>query len=230
MLGHSGLFSETFGSSSFGILFKTIQPTQYVSYRIGDEGWRVQNNWFNYSSPSKPKAIAELDYTNPNFFNVLANPLVVNGVISTTRFVDVDGVQVFSATGNKNKVVIDKLTGLMYTRNNPFVDTWNNCIDNALTYSISVNGFTYDDWFLASYNEYKNIVHDYAGVLPYLDTLTSIQLFSININNWTSTTHPDNTTNAFLYRRDIRIINDLSKVNTLGSYLVRNAQTLITAP
>jgi len=213
-----------------GVLFKTIEPSQYTSYRTGDEGWRVQNGFFDYTPPTNPKAVAELDFTSPNFFNVLKNPLVVNGVSSTTRFVDVNGIQTFSVTGNANLVVIDKLTGMMYTRDNPAVATWNNLIDIALSYSLVVNTINYNDWYLASFNEYKNTVHDYAGILPYVDTLTNIRLFSFQNNNHTSTTYPNNTIDAFVYGTVSRYFFNLNKTIDLSSFFITNARNLITAP
>jgi len=214
-----------------GVLFKTVEPSQYTSYRTGDEGWRVQNNWFNYTPPTNPKAIAELDYTNTAFFNVLKNPLTVNGVTNTTRFVDVDGGQTFSATGNKNLVVIDKLTGLMYNRNSiTSVATWNNCIDNALAYSVVVNGVTYDDWFLACKEEFESVYHLYAGINPENDTLTGVQVICNSLNIASSTTSPTNTANYFYFERALRYLQPINKAVGLNVLYVRNARNLITAP
>ena len=214
-----------------GVLFKTVEPSQYTSYRTGDEGWRVQNNWFNYTPPTNPKSIAELDYTSTAFFNVLKNPLTVNGVTNTTRFVDVNGGQTFSATGNKNLVVIDKLTGLMYNRNSiTSVATWNNCIDNALAYSVVVNGITYDDWYLACKEEFESVYHLYAGINPENDTLTGIQVICNSLNIASATTSPTNTANYFYFERALRYLQPISKAVGLNVLYVRNARNLITAP
>ncbi len=213
-----------------GVLFKTIEPSQYTSYRNGDEGWRVQNGLFDYTPPSNPKVVAELDFTSANFYNVLKSPLVVGGISSTTRFTDVNGIQAFPATGNANLVVIDKLTGKMYTRSNLSAITWNSHIDGALTYSIVVNSITYSDWYLATYNEYTNSIHHFAGILPYNDTLTGVQLLPTSNNNWTSTTDPNNTANAYLYRRDVRYLDQIAKGTSLQAFYVTDAKHLITAP
>jgi hypothetical protein len=214
-----------------GVLFKTVEPSQYTSYRTGDEGWRVQNAWFDYTTPTNPKSVAELDYTNTAFFNVLKNPLTVNGVTNTTRFVDVDGGQTFSATGNKNLVVIDKLTGLMYNRNSiTTVATWNICIDNALSYSVVVNGVTYDDWFLACKEEFESVYHLYAGINPENDTLTGVQVICNSLNIASSTTSPTNTANYFYFERALRYLQPITKASGLNVLYVRNARNLITAP
>jgi hypothetical protein len=214
-----------------GVLFKTIEPSQYTSYRTGDEGWRVQNGWFDYTPPSNPAAIAELDYTSTTFFNVLKTPLVVNGVSSTTRFVDVNGIQAFSSTSNANLVVIDKLTGLMYTRISDVIYDWNGAIDAALSYSIVVVGNTYNDWYLNSDLESLSIYHRFAGVAPNIDTLTSVTLLSSRTFQWTSTTYPNSTTEAMYFKVSERTSLFLPKTTSIqGPTFVRNARNLITAP
>lgn len=214
-----------------GVLFKTIEPTQYTSYRTGDIGSRIQNGFFLYTPPPNPKAIAELDFNSQYFWNVLKSPLVVNGVSSTTRFVDVDGGQTFSATGNKNLVVIDKLTGMMYNRNSiTSKANWNACIDDALTYSVVVNGVTYDDWFLACKEEFESVYHLYAGINPDVDTLTGVGVICASLNISSSTTSPTNTANHFYFERALRYLQPISKAVGLNVLYVRNARNLITAP
>ena len=218
-----------------GVLFKTIEPSQYTSYRTGDEGWQVQNGVYNYTPPTNPKVVAELDYSSPNFFNVLKSPLVVNGVSSTTRFVDVYGIQTFSAIGNGNLAVIDKLSGRMYTR---FKTTaanasWENAIDNALSYSVVINGVTYDDWALIPLPEIWSIFHNYPGINAYTDTLTSVNLFDSTTNQWTATTGPSLTVWAVYYEFTNRVLGRISKPDPymfFNAIRVRNAHNLITAP
>lgn len=218
-------------SAPSGVLFKTIEARQRTSYRTGDEGWRSQNGWFDYTPPSNPKAIAELDYTSANFFNVLKNPLIVNGVSSTTRFVDILGGQAWTGTGNSNDITIDKLTGLMFTRILAVTTTWNDTIDGALAYSIVVGGVTFDDWYLASELEYTAIYHQFAGISPQLDTLTSAQVLSNRANQWTSTTYANGTTSAKYFQISIRSLLNEPKTTALqGHTYVRNARNLITAP
>jgi hypothetical protein len=213
---------------SSGVLFKTIEPRQYTSFRSGDIGWRVQNGWFDYTPPTNPKAVAELDYTSPNFFYVLKNPLVVNGVSSTTRFVDVNGIQAFSATGNANQVVIDKLTGLMYVRPLTPVFDWANTIDDALNYSITVNSITYNDWFMSGITEFLMIVNNYNTIAGNIDSLTNVSLYTID-QFWLSETYPNNTVTTFYYNND-RTIVPLAKNTGLRGKYIRNARNLITAP
>jgi hypothetical protein len=219
------------GSAASGVLFNTIKPSQYTSYRTGDEGWRVQNNWFDYTPPAYPKAIAELDFASTSFFNVLKNPLVVNGVSSTTRFVDVNGIQAFSTTANANLVVIDKLTGLMYTRTLATGSTtWNTKIDDAIAYSISVNSITYDDWFLSSSLELQSIHHNFLSIPSQTDTLTNVILFSTFDFLWSATTSRANSLNAYYFGKNSGQTIEFGKTGTFHYIFVRNARNLITAP
>jgi hypothetical protein len=219
------------GSSPNGVLFKTIEPTQYTSYRTGDEGWRVQNNWFDYTPPTYPIAVAELNFASTSFFNVLKNPLVVNGVSSTTRFVDVNGIQAFSTTANANLVVIDKLTGLMYTRTLATgSSTWNTKIDDAIAYSISVNSITYDDWFLSSSLELQSIHHNFLSIPSQTDTLTNVILFSTFDFLWSATTSRANSLNAYYFGKNDGQTIAAGKTTTFHYIFVRNARNLITAP
>ena len=221
------------GSSPSGVSFQKIIPRQRISYRTGDEGWRVQNGFYDYTQPATPKVYAELDNTIGGFFSVLKSPLVVNGVSNTLRFVDVDGSQTFSATNNKSFVVIDKLTGLMYTRRVatglPAV-VWNTAIDGALTYSIVVNSITYDDWYLASFSEFVNVYHLDTTVLACNDIVTNIELVPASGNIWTSTTHTAATTSGYYFELSPRTIAPISKSVALNVMLVRDARSLITAP
>jgi hypothetical protein len=217
-----------------GVLFKKQIPTQYTSYRTGDVGDRVQTGWYNYTPPVAPKAIAQLDYTSPNFFSVLKSPLTVGGVTSTTRFVDVDGGQTWSATGNKNLATIDKLKGLMYTKRQASpTGSWNTNIDNALSYSVVIDGVTYDDWYLMSVNEILDIFHNYAGVNANVDPATGIAYMDINTSNniTTSNTNPLNTAQCWYFDNSVRSYSALSKASTGGvGYFVRKCENLITAP
>lgn len=213
-----------------GVLFQNIKPSQYTSYRTGDTGWRFQNGLFDYIPPTSPKVIAELDSTQNNGLYLMKNNLIVGGTSSKTRFVDVDGVQTFSATNNKNAVLVDKLSGRMYTRNNQIGagGTWNDMIDQALTYSITVNGVVYDDWYMVDRSELEHAIG--GGYLS--DPNTNAILFNqSNATQWTAATRISSTTNAYYYDLVSFTIATLAKA-TGGqrTILVRDARNLITAP
>jgi hypothetical protein len=232
LVGNTLTIEVPSGASPSGVLFKTIEPEQYTSYRTGDEGWRVQNGWYDYTPPTNPKAVAELDYSiGANYFWKLKNPLVVNGVSSTTRFVDINGVQVFTTTGNANLVVIDKLTGMMYLRTSINGLNWNGYIDGALSHSIAVNGITYNDWYLHSTNEAHSLFTQQYAWSPYTDPITSVSILSSNNQMFTSTTLRTLTTWAWYL--DLGNENNAANGKTVSTYFGRyitNARHLITAP
>jgi len=233
-LGSNGLQMKGSGAAPIvpdGVAFQQITPSQYTSYLSGDEGWRVQNGIFAYTPPTNPKVYAELDYSSANFWYVLKNPLVVNGVSSTTRFVDVNGIQAFSSTGNADQVVIDKLTGRMWLRNRVGNNQWATFISNALTYSIVVNGITYSDWYLPSQNEFISLYQDYATTPINVDSLTSANILSTSFSSQTSTTNATLTTQSKCYINTSRTFINLAKGQfDYGATYITDAKNLITAP
>jgi hypothetical protein len=225
-----------------GVLFQFPTPSQYTSYRTGDEGWRVQNNWYDYSRPTNPKTIAELDYISANFWYLLKNNLVVGGVSNKTRFVDVDGGQTWSATGNKNLLIIDKLTGLgIYRNTQPTGDlkTWNAAIDDGLSLSITVNSVVYDEWYLISVQEFFDLLSIRFKQNNWIDSNTSNVIFPTRstgsfINYWVSTTLEPTTSSAYGPR-----VSDLSFGELISTaktdtrfpiYITKQTMSLITAP
>lgn len=217
-----------------GVFFKTIEPMQYTSYRTGDEGYRNQNGYFDYTPPTNAKSIAELDYSiGANYFFKLKTPLVVNGVSSTQRFVDINGVQVFSATGNANLMLIDKLTGMMITRVDPGGNLgWNSWIDDALTYSVVINSVTYDDFYLTSLPELTTIMGTFFSGTT-VDPLTGNTIFSnSNSTYFSATTVPVLTTAAqsmTLGAAGSAFTQTAKLLNSRKIYIT-NVRNLITAP
>lgn len=224
-----------------GVLLQWPNPDQITSYRTGDVGWRAQNGWYNYTPPTNPAKIAQLDLTaGANTWWILKNPLTVNGVSSTVRFVDVDGTQVFDVTNNKNAVVIDKLTGLMWSRIPRTAGgankLWNSAVDACLAYSITVNGILYDDWFLPSLAEHTlSPIQLNIPMITVTDPATSaiiIQGGSPTLEFiWTSTTRCGDGTRAYSISRnatntDLRV--DTKAGDLLGHFFVRDARNLIS--
>jgi hypothetical protein len=220
------------GITPAGVAFQKVDADQYTSYRTGDIGWRLQNGWYDFFNPPNPKAIAELDpAAGLNWWFVLKNPLVVGGVSSTVRFVDVDGLQVFPSANDKDLVVIDKLTGLMYTRTDLLDSTWNNFIDNALAYSIVVDGVTYDDWFGASLYELYSIYNRQSiSTNSIIDSATSVTVLAPGGFPWSASTRRNSTTLAYIFRPFESFEQSENKGNTHRQIYVRKAYNLITAP
>lgn len=197
ILGSNGIkVSGAAGIVTSGVLFDFPYLTQYTSYRTGDAGSRVQAGWNNITNPTNPKKIAKLDASlGANQYFRLTEDLTVNNVASKIRFVDVLGGQTWSATNNVNAVILDKLTGLMTVRNDVNVSSvnWNVCIDDALNYSITVNGVLYNDWYLISLEEvYK--MFGFIWKHNQTDPISSAQISNfLNSAYHTANTTPDTT-------------------------------------
>jgi hypothetical protein len=233
LVGNTLTIEVPSGATPSGVLFKTIEPSQYTSYRTGDEGSRVQNGWFDYTPPSNPKTVAELDFSSANSTFVLKNNLVVNGISNKLRYVDINGVQTFSATGNANRVIIDKLTGLMYTRIPDQNLTFNSAIDNALSKSLTINSIVYDDWYLPTLKELIELFN-FVQTAYLTDPNTAAILFPSFTGRQeliSATTNPQITTQIIVILANSRIIYADAKTASVWSAIqVTNARNLITAP
>jgi len=221
-----------------GVIFQDVPPDQYTSYRTGDIGSRVQLGYFpTYTRPTNPAAFAELDYTSANYWYLLKNNLVVNGVSSKTRFVDVLGGQTFSVTDNVDYAVLDKLTGNLITRKNLGTDSgnsaWNYTIDDALAKSIIINGVTYSNWYLASFAELKSFIGEFGISSSWTDPITSAVLFTLatgihqsatTSSLITTATHGVNIQPSAIYHENA------TKTAANFRIYIHKAQNLITAP
>ena len=239
LVGNTLTIEVSTGSSPSGVLFKETdangQRTQYDTTGI-DAGALAQSGWFSsIVKPPNPKVIAQLDYTLSNYHFRLKDPLVVNGVSSTNRFVDVNGIQAFSSTSNADKVLIDKLTGLMWYRHelagtmSSFGTSklWQAGLDDIAAHSIVIKGITYDDWVAPTINQWGGILLNYtSGGLDLKDG--TIDLMRIN-SMITGNTSESNTAQA--YRVIFNVIQIQGKTGTaFRVYAVRKAHDLITAP
>jgi hypothetical protein len=196
------------GSTPSGVLLQFPLGEQYTSYRTGDEGWRMQNGWYNYNAPANPAVIAQLDRTaGTNYWFQLESAIKVGGNSNTLRFVDVDGLQVWGATDNKDKITIDKLTGLGFYRKTADLggtSNWNGAIDAALTFSVVVDMVTFSDFYLMSREELLATLGEIiaASGVNVKDSITSQDIFSLALSSttiWSSTTQSNSGgANAYL--------------------------------
>jgi hypothetical protein len=166
---------------------------QYTSYRTGDDGWLAQNGWYVYTRPSNPLYIQELDLSLSNYYYRLKHN---NTFGNKLRFTDVDGTQVFSATGNKNLVFIDHLTGLMWTRTRITNSNWDTFIDTSLTHSVVVDSVTYDDWAAPNVDIFKQLFMSQSRLIQ--DGANVIFNMDLNMVNKTSTTNLSLTTQSYV--------------------------------
>lgn len=218
-----------------GVLFDFPEGNYYTSYELYDAGWRALNGWYNKTPTPYPKVIAELDRSiGDNYFFKLKDPLVVDGVLSTERFVDIKGRQDWGTTNNVDKITVDKKSGIGFLRN--IVGSgvnWQTALANAFGYSIVADGRTFDQFFMITIEEWQKIfgfVYNPSGARFY-DGLTGKRYF-IGANNgiMTASTRTDSTSNLLTYV-DCKYPATLAKSNTTyGTIYVFDARPLITAP
>jgi hypothetical protein len=159
-----------------GVALQFPNPSRGISIQTGDTGWRSQNGWYNYTPPAYPAKYAQLDTTlGANQWYRLKTALTVNGVSSTNRFVDLAGVQGWPALNNLNNAVLDKLTGLMFSRTTRDFANWGNAITNSLTYSVTINGNTYSDWYVPSYFDFMSFFGTYPAS-PWVDPISALTI------------------------------------------------------
>lgn len=219
------------GAVPDGVLLKWPVSMQYSSYRDGDEGWRNQAGLLDYIPPLYPEVVSDLDYSiGQNGWFQLKNNLKVGANSNKLRFVDVDGLQAWGATDNVDKITIDKLTGLGFLRSAVGYVSWNDAIDAAVGYSVTVKGVVYDDFFMISlpeaqalfnYITYSNKGRDPITLKNYFYPLNDIIL---------STTYFPSSTNEYMLT-ETWVISAIAKTNTTKSTVyVFDARSLITAP
>ncbi len=243
-LGKSGLNNHDPGTPATvasGVAFYFPLGQEYMSFRTGDEGWRIQNGFYVYTRPVYPAVTAELDTSlGSNYWWRLKSALKVGGVSNVIRFVDVDGGQTWSSTGNKDRITIDKLTGLGFYRLTADLGgakTWNNAIDGALTFSTVVNGVTYQDWYLISREEILLILGEISENGPgnIEDPVSIKTIFNKNgASNelWTATIQM-NSGGANAYSKGWNpstYIRGSGIASTFPPMIVFDAKSLITAP
>lgn len=167
-----------------GVALQRPTPSTGISYRNYDTGWRAQNGWYAYTPPSYPAKYAQLDTTlGTNQWYRLKTALSVNGVSSTNRFVDLSGVQGWAALNNLNYAVLDKLTGLMFTRT--FISiasgsaNWIANINAAFANSVVINGNTYSNWYQFSAAEAMSLFGLYLGTgTNFVDPISGLSILT----------------------------------------------------
>jgi hypothetical protein len=220
------------GTSPSGIGFQFPQYAQRTSYRTGDVGDRVLSGWMDdFPYPDNPIETAELDYTSANWWRILKRPLTVNGVSSVNRFVDVNGLMVWGAADNIDFATIDKLSGLMYTRGTPIgaLANWDTKIDDGLAASLVINGVTYDDWYLASADEFIHLLGLVLSTTGGIYDGATLLAGTGQNNNWSSTTNTNSTTQAITYSTTTGNTVLTAKTSTRVGLYVRKAFNLISA-
>lgn len=170
-----------------GIVYRRpILSGQLTSYRTGDDAWHLANGTYDYTPPTNPSSVAQLDTTHATPFLMLKEN---NAFGNKNRFTDDGGNQTYA-----NDYVIDHLTGLGWYRLTQGASTnWNDNIDAAEASVI----LGYTDWRMANVKEYDSIGNrrmvgfNYA---PFNLTGSPISAYQ------TSTTNSNNTANYVRYQ------------------------------
>ena len=160
-----------------GVALQFPIPSKVVSLNTYDTAWRAQNNWFNYTPPAYPAKYAELDNTlGVTSVYRLKTALTVNGVTSKERFVDLSGIQGWPALNNLNAAFLDKLTGLLWTRTNFGLSNYPTALTNADSYSVTINGTLFDDWYMPSMFEFNQCFGTISPNGAWVDGLTGLTI------------------------------------------------------
>lgn len=170
-----------------GVALQFPKPSQGISTRLYDTGWRAQNGWYSYTPPAYPAKYAQLDTTaGANQWYKLKTALTVNGITSNERFVDLSGIQGWGTFNNLNLAVLDKLTGLMITRT-PITTgggaaTWISQITtSSQAYSATINGNLYSDWYVIGLAELMAFFGTYLPTSTnWLDGITGLPIMPAN--------------------------------------------------
>jgi hypothetical protein len=117
---------------------------------------------------------------------------------------------------------------------------WQTQIDNVAALSVTVDGVTYNDWYIPTAAEYQAVFGTFRTSGNWVDPNTSNNIVANGGgswqtgNYWTSTTRGDLTSHACVGRADIAFGqyagSSVSKTGTnLPTIAVRNARNLIFA-
>lgn len=128
-----------------GIVYnRPLITGQLTSYATYDAGWHLTQGTYNYTPPPYPTTYQQLDKGAVSPFVTL---LYNNAFGNKNRFTYIDGTQTYTTP-----VVIDHLTGLMWTQYNQGSGDWASTLIN-----VSTSLFGYTGWRLPQMTEYDAI-------------------------------------------------------------------------
>ena len=195
-----------------GITYKRpILTGQLTSYALYDDGWQVQNGQRDYTPPTNPTHLAQLDTTatHPHLTlktnNVFGNLFRFTGTSGGYQdfaldFFDKDGVSTTEVLAFPSDIVVCNLTGLALTRTIQDVNVadWGTGVLNA--FNSSFGGET--DWFLpdtsicSSVEWLDEVSLDQGGKTLSFPPFNLTSQYSLI---WTSTSNTASTTAALRF-------------------------------
>lgn len=186
---------------------RPISTGRLTSFRNGDYGYHRALGTYDYTPPTNPIHIAQLDWTAISPFITLKDNNVFG---NKSRFTDQFGNQPGSFVNN---YVIDHLTGLAWKRVLSGLVTWNDAIDAA-----QIEVFEGESgWRVSSIDETHSIL-DYT-TFNTLNYSPMSLLFHSN-NQWTSVAQSG--TNAYYHNPVHGNIGYIGITNTARFLLCRN--------
>ena len=161
------------GTAASGIAYqRPVLTGQLTSYETYDDGWNLANNVYDYTMPTNPVSVAQLDSTHATpFLKLVSN----NAFGNKDRFTDDGGLQTYA-----NDYVIDHLTGLGYIRVPKTTQVWATAVSTAA----ALTEITFSDWRLTNRSEIESIIQFDAGTSDVLNYAP----FNIVLGLYTSTT------------------------------------------
>jgi hypothetical protein len=183
-----------------------ISTGQYTSYVTNDDGWNYANNVYDYTMPTNPVSVAQLDTTHATpFLKLVAN----NSFGNKDRFTDDAGGQTYA-----NDYVIDHLTRLGWYRVlNSFTRAdWSTSIISA-TASTAVS---FSDWRIPNLEELSTISQKFVNVS------FNYAPFNLTMNAWASTTRIASTTQAYYIQGTPSLNGVLAKTTLRDNVICRN--------
>jgi hypothetical protein len=187
-----------------GIAYQIPLTGQTTSYALYDDAWHLVNGTYDYTPPTNPISIAQLDTTHatPSLF-LKQN----NSFGNLNRFTDINGLQVYG-----NDYVIDHLTRLGVLRTYSGLYDW----ATQLTTANSSTDLGYTDWRIASAEEMISLAsNSQNGPLYYGGLLIGGARFS-------SSTRVASSTKALYIQQSVYGLTTFTKTSSLLSVLVRN--------
>jgi len=160
---HSGL--NTYSIRKINRKYHKPAPTSLTtSYATGDDGYNRNGD------------VELTDFLTLRYKNVFGNYL---------RFTDINGKAVVAGT---TTYTIDHFTGLAFT-NLQSTNTWATHVANALTFTVTVGGQTFSNFYVPNIKELESIRR--------FDSNWGLDILNLSSSIWTATTDPTNSSNAF---------------------------------
>jgi len=196
-----------------GYFYKPYRFTQVTSYRTGDEGWRIQNGWYDPSLTFGTVTIARPDSSAP--FTTLEEN---NTHGNTFRFTTRAGVGLSYGDGiPADNIVQDHLHGVEFWAISQNFINWDAAIDGALASTLGGES----DWYVASRAEIESLFDHNVTTTASITPPPGFNSSSIP-NIRTSTTNELSTGQAFqVFSNGTKLLSGQAKTSSTNYLVIR---------